>query len=376
MLKLIRQRKNGIAVDFRRGLGWVTLRIKVVDLELRLKVLPSRPRPSTAFHQVSLLGILLSRGAMHRPVRLRRETSVEINDFQPPSPDPADKASLGEEASDRTKTDSDSLSEADKDEADSDDNTHVSDGESSDESPAEDSALKGLSFGALAEAQKQFQPKSRKRKLPDDFEGDDLVSTIAPPLQRTEEREQPRPKPARTSKHAPTVLSSKHQVSRKRDVFDPSPAIKSRDPRFDPTVQASNYDQNAVVKANKNYSFLTSYQAAEILELKSQIKKAKDPGIVADLKQRVMAFENRIRSVESKQRLRDIGQQHKQKEKEMIRTGQKSKPYYLKPGEVKKLAENERLEGMGKKARDKALDRKRKREKSKESRHMPRVRRE
>ena len=313
---------------------------------------------------------------MQRPVQLRREPNVEVDGLHTWSPDPADEASLDEKSSHRTTTGSDSPAEADEDDAESDDGTQDSDGTSSDQAPAEDSTLKGLSFGALAEAQKQFQPKFRKRKLPDDFEGVDQASTDVPPPKETAERAQPRFKPARTSKHAPTVLSSKHQVSRKRDVFDPSPAIKSRDPRFDPTVQASNYDSNSAEKANKNYSFLTSYQAAEILDLKAELKKAKDPSVVADLKQRVMAFENRLRSVESRQRLRDIEKQHKQKEKEMIRTGQKSRPYYLKPGEIKKLAENERLEGMGKKARDKALDRKRKREKSKESKHMPRVRRE
>ncbi|KAI9870177.1 MAG: rRNA biogenesis protein rrp36, partial [Watsoniomyces obsoletus] len=116
--------------------------------------------------------------------------------------------------------------------------------------------------------------------------------------------------------------------------------------------------------------------AEEILDLKAQIKKAKDPDLVAELKHRVMAFENRIRAVEARQRTRDIETQHKQKEKELIRTGQKAKPYYLKPSEIKKLAETERLESMGKKARDKSMKRKQKREKSKESSQMPRVRRE
>ncbi len=313
---------------------------------------------------------------MQGTVQLGRGTGVEVDDFQTSSQEPVGGALPDGQPTDTTASESDSSSQNDMDEAGVDNATPGSVGSSSDSEAAEGPALKGLSFGALAEAQKQFQPSSRKRKLPNDFGEGDQIPKLGPPPPEVEKKEQTRPRPTRQSKHAPTILSSKHQVSRRRDVFEPSLATKSRDPRFDPTVQASNPDQNTVEKANKNYSFLTSYQAAEILELKAQIKKSKSPEVVAELKQRVMAFENRIRSVEAKQRARDIEKQHKQKEKDMIRTGQKTKPYYLKPGEIKKLAENERLEGMGKKARDKALDRKRKREKSKESRHMPRVRRE
>jgi ribosomal RNA-processing protein 36 len=231
---------------------------------------------------------------------------------------------------------------------------------------------KHMSFGALKQAQSELDSQSRKRKLQQDFDAPRKDSTETP----SEESISKKPKESRRSKHAPTILSSKQQVSRKRDVFEPSPGIKSRDPRFDPIVQASNHDRNSVDKANKDYSFLSSYQAAEILDLKSQIKKAKDPNTVAELKKRVMAAENRVRAMEAKLRERDIAKKHKQKEKEAIRTGEKSKPFFLKPGEVKKLAQRERLDSMGAKARDKALQRKRKREKSKESRNMPRARRE
>jgi len=204
------------------------------------------------------------------------------------------------------------------------------------------------------------------------LEGDDIS-------RGNDDREVKKPQlrpPKRTSKHAPVVESTRHAVSRKRTIFEPSPALKARDPRFDPTVLSSNPDRNAAEKANKNYSFLSSYQAAEILDLKSQIKKAKDPDVVAHLKRQVMSIEAKLRSAEARQREKDIMKKHKEKEKEAIKTGHKSKPYYLKTSEVKKLANAERLEGMGKRARDKALARKRKREKSKEARNMPLVRRD
>jgi ribosomal RNA-processing protein 36 len=182
--------------------------------------------------------------------------------------------------------------------------------------------------------------------------------------------------PARTSKHAPAVQSSRHAVSRRRDVFELPVSLKSRDPRFDPTVTASSADRSALDKANKNYSFLSAYQASEILDLKAQIKKSKDPDVIATLKRQVMSLDSKMRAAEAQQRERDIVKRHTQKEKEAIKSGRKSKPYFLKRSDVKREALAEKLESMGKKARDKAMERKRKRVKSKESKGMPKVRRE
>ena len=129
-------------------------------------------------------------------------------------------------------------------------------------------------------------------------------------------------------------------------------------------------------KANKNYSFLSSYQASEILDLKAQIKKSKDPDVIATLKRQVMSLDSKMRAAEGQQRERDIVKRHKQKEKEAIKSGQKSKPYFLKRSDIKREALAEKFDSMGKKARDKAMKRKRKRVKGKESKGMPRVRRE
>lgn len=98
--------------------------------------------------------------------------------------------------------------------------------------------------------------------------------------------------------------------------------------------------------------------------------------MVAQLKRKVMSIESKVKSAQARQRENEIMQQHKRKEKEAIKSGQKSNPYYLREGEVKKMAEQERVGGMSKKARDKAAARKEKREKTKDSRDMPRARRE
>ncbi len=165
-------------------------------------------------------------------------------------------------------------------------------------------------------------------------------------------------------------------MTRKRVIFEPSPAVKFRDPRFDPTVMSTTLDKTASERANKNYSFLSTYQATEILELKSRIKKARDPEVVADLKRQVMSLESKVRSAEARQRENEIRKKHKQHEKEALRQGQKSKPYFLKDADIKKRATEERLQSLGKRARDKAEKRRGKREKGKDARDMPRTRRE
>jgi hypothetical protein len=139
---------------------------------------------------------------------------------------------------------------------------------------------------------------------------------------------------------------------------------------------SANRDRTATDRANKNYSFLTGYQASEILDLKSQIKKATDPDVVAQLKRQVMSMEAKIKSGEARQKENEIKKKHKDAEKAALSAGQKAKPYYLKEADVRKLAKEERLESMGKRAREKSEKRKRKREKGKESRDMPRVRRD
>ncbi|KIW96841.1 uncharacterized protein Z519_02232 [Cladophialophora bantiana CBS 173.52] len=244
----------------------------------------------------------------------------------------------------------------------------------------EEASLGDISFGALAKAQETFNLNPRKRKLAESLEeplsnndGESRAGTFDTRKRAKEAQVDAR---KRTSKHAPAVESARKPVSRKRIIFEPSPSLKSRDPRFDPAVMSANRARNATEKANKNYSFLSTYQADEILQLKAEIKKAKDPDVVADLKRQVMSLESKIRNAEAHRRENEIRKRHKEKEKEALRTGQKSKPYYLKEADIKRLAKEDRLQSLGKKARDKAEKRQRKREKAKEARDMPRVRRE
>lgn len=256
--------------------------------------------------------------------------------------------------------------------------------QSSDESqpqPEEDD-LKDITFGALAEAQARLDPNPRKRKLADR----DGRSESA---EKFTERDRELRKDidytnrgqvkhiSRTSKHAPTAMSSRNPVSRKRAIFSPPPTDKFRDPRFDASVIADTRRDNtsSTQKASHNYAFLSDYQATEVLGLKAQLKKTKDPDQQAQLKRQIMSVEAKLRNAQFQRREAEIRQEHKRKEREAIREGKKARPYYLKHSDLKKQIEQERQDAMGKRARDKSDKRKKKREKTKESRDMPRVRR-
>lgn len=243
----------------------------------------------------------------------------------------------------------------------------------------ETESLKDISFGALAEAQARLNPNPRKRKLADrDVDSTEKVARpdndkwTYDPSSRDKEQ-----KVSRSSKHAPTIISSRNPVTRKREIFSPPPSAKFRDPRFDAAVTADSRRGNtsSTHGASKAYAFLSDYQAKEILEMKAQMKKMKDPDQQAELKRKIMSTEAKLRNAETQRREAEILQAHKRKEKEEIREGKKAKPYYLKPSEVKKQIIQERRDALGKKARDKSDKRKKMREKTKEARDMPRVRR-
>ncbi|KAK6365211.1 rRNA biogenesis protein rrp36 [Exophiala oligosperma] len=304
----------------------------------------------------------MSSALLDRPVQLRHDDG-NGDDFD-------------EEASVQNDSEVDQSADSDSDATGSE---SIDEDDDSSSEPEEDSALKDISFGVLAKAQETFDPRQRKRKY-EEATQDAIADTGKNEEDNFDTRKRSKEAridaPKRSSKHAPVIESARKPVSRKRTIFEPPAAQKFRDPRFDPTVMSANRDRNTAEKVNKNYAFLTQYQAAEILDLKTQIKKAKDPNVVADLKRKVMSLESKVRNAEMRQKEEAIKRRHNQQEKEALRTGQKAKPYYLKEADVRKLAKEERLQSLGKRARDKAEKRRQKREKGKDARDMPRFRRE
>jgi ribosomal RNA-processing protein 36 len=175
------------------------------------------------------------------------------------------------------------------------------------------------------------------------------------------------PEVNRSSKHAPTEISSKKAVSRKREVV---PVVKRehRDPRFEPLV---GYVDDS--KVRKAYSFLDDYREDEMNELKDAIKIAKDEDAKEKLKRALISMESRKRAQARKDKEQEVLDRHRKEEKELVKQGKK--PFYLKKAEQKKRLLLDQYGGLKVKQLDHVIERRRKKVEGKEKKKMPFARR-
>ncbi|KAL5360896.1 rRNA biogenesis protein rrp36 [Aspergillus floccosus] len=306
--------------------------------------------------------------------------SEELSDDGQSDPDDGSHGSLPD-----TDESQDELDDHEQEDDDDDSNDEGDDDDSEeDDNPDDDvkTSLSNISFGALAKAQASLGPKSKRNSKTIDETStasplDDIRARIR------EAREQKRQlssktgdekKPARSSKHAPMVQSSKRAVTRKRTIIEPPAVPKARDPRFDPTVLSKSGRQNPDA-ADKAYAFLDDYRKSELQELKEKYAKTKNATEKEELKRAIRSTSDRLRAIENQKREREILAEHKKKEKQLIREGKKSNPYYLKKSDLKKQVLLKKYENMNSKERMKALERRRKKVASKERKEMPMERR-
>jgi ribosomal RNA-processing protein 36 len=167
----------------------------------------------------------------------------------------------------------------------------------------------------------------------------------------------------RSSKHAPTEISSKKAVSRKREVV-PVPKREFRDPRFEPL---SGFVDEAKVRAA--YSFLDEYREDEIKELKSAIKTARNADAKDKLKRALMSMESKKKAQMRKQKEQEILDNHRKAEKELVKQGKQ--PFYLKKAEQKKRVLLDQFGGLKGKKLDHVIERRRKKQEGREKKKMP-----
>ena len=172
---------------------------------------------------------------------------------------------------------------------------------------------------------------------------------------------------SRSSKHAPAEVSSKKAVSRKREVV-PTKKIDHRDPRFEPL--SGPLDEQ---KIKKKYSFLETYRDSEMAELKTAIRKTKDPDAKEKLKRALLSMESRKRAQQMKEQQQEVLRKHRKEEREKVEQGKK--PFYLKKVEQKKRSLEERFNTLKGKQVDKVIERRRKKMAGRERRGMPEERR-
>lgn len=277
----------------------------------------------------------------------------------------------------------------------SEDDDEDGDEDEDDEEGEEDiqSSLNNISFGALAKAQASLgNPKrssssnTSKPTTSSSSQLDDIRARIREAREKKakedsgstkdkdkKKKDKEEKKEKRSSKHAPAVQSTKHAVSRKRQVVELPNAPKARDPRFDPAVlsRSAGTTRRSSAAMNKAYAFLDEYRASELKELKEQLAKTKDPEQKEKLERAVRSMTDRQRALEDKKREREILAEHKRREKQLIKEGKKSKPWFLKKSDLKREVLVKKYESMGSRERAKALERKRKKVAAKERKEMP-----
>lgn len=238
----------------------------------------------------------------------------------------------------------------------------VSTSDSSSEASVEVTAP--VSFGALAKAQASIGQRERK------------VTTQAIVDDRWEKHEEEERHAgrkdhrdfSRSSKHAPTEISSKKAVSRRREVV-PVAQRQHRDPRFEPlTGEIDN------TKLKKAYAFLDGYRVDEIEELKVAIKKTKDDDVKERLKRELASMESRMKAQMRKDKEQEILHQHRKEEKELVKQGKQ--PYYLKRSEQRQRVLLDRFGDLKGKQLDRVIERRRKKVEGKEKKKLPFTRRD
>ncbi|KAG1467369.1 hypothetical protein G6F56_004452 [Rhizopus delemar] len=167
----------------------------------------------------------------------------------------------------------------------------------------------------------------------------------------------------RENKHRPMEMSSKKAVGRFRSVV-PLQAEKRRDPRFDKL--SGNFNQDLY---EKSYGFLKEYNKSEMEMLKDRIKKERDTDTQENLKMMLTRMVSAEKTDEDKKRKQNLIRERKKQEAELVKQGKK--PFFLKNSEKRKLELMDRYQKMGDKAVDRVLEKRRKKNTTKDRKRLP-----
>ncbi|XP_078446290.1 rRNA biogenesis RRP36-like protein [Wolffia australiana] len=169
----------------------------------------------------------------------------------------------------------------------------------------------------------------------------------------------------RTNKNRPMEISSKAPVKRLREVIQ-APKKEVRDPRFESLCGSLDTDG-----FRKRYGFLFEVELpSEKKKLQAMVRKSKDPSTRNELQQHIDWIDKQLKSAPSKNHDAEILSQHKKKEREAAKQGKR--PFYLKKSDIRerKLVQKyNELKASGK--LDAFLEKKRKRNASKDARLLP-----
>ncbi|GAN07042.1 ribosomal RNA processing protein 36 homolog isoform X1 [Mucor ambiguus] len=226
--------------------------------------------------------------------------------------------------------------------------------------------LAHVSFEQLADLKGKMGEKGfvkdEKKKISKDQILKDLKGAVGK-LKKTNKVKLTKQDMKRESKHRPMEVSSKRAVGRHRDVVQLQ-AEKRRDPRFDKLSGQLNQDL-----FEKSYGFLNDYKKSEMEMLRESIKKEQDEEKQEHMKGLLLKMVSADKQEQERKRKQALLRDRKKQESELVKQGKT--PYFLKRSEKRKLDLMDRYEKLGAKSVDRILEKRRKRNTTKDRKHLP-----
>jgi len=142
---------------------------------------------------------------------------------------------------------------------------------------------------------------------------------------------------------------------------------KSRDPRFDNLSGKYNEDL-----FKKSYKFLSEMEDNEMNMIQEKIKKTKNPLEKEKLTRVYQSLKSKKETEKDKERRQAIKREWRKKEMQRVKEGKK--PYFLKKADLKRMELIDKYKNTKSKSIDKILEKRRKKNASKEHKLMPRKR--
>ncbi|KAI9296277.1 ribosomal RNA processing protein 36 [Neoconidiobolus thromboides FSU 785] len=171
------------------------------------------------------------------------------------------------------------------------------------------------------------------------------------------------------SSSKPAELPANKPVGRFRQVIEVT-SKNLRDPRFDNLSGKFNEDL-----FKKSYSFVNEIKANEMQELKTKVSKTKDPLLKEKFSKQLNAELSKLAAEKQKEDRTILKRKIRSEEKDMVKQGKT--PFYLKKSAIRQLELTQKFNQMkDKKNFDKVIEKKRKRNATKDHKKLPFKRRQ
>ncbi|ORX63863.1 DUF947-domain-containing protein [Anaeromyces robustus] len=233
--------------------------------------------------------------------------------------------------------------------------------------------LSKIPFSQIAKIQqkmgmKEFNKTFSKTSNKSNIIKDEAIKKAKESLKLLKKKREPVAIKKRENKNRPMEISSKKPVSRYREVVEVKKK-KSRDPRFDNLSGKYNEDL-----FKKSYKFLSEMEENEMNMIQEKIKKTKNSLEKEKLNRVYQSLKSKKQTEKEKERRQAIKREWRKKEMQRVKEGKK--PFYLKKADLKRMELIDKYKNTKSKSIDKILEKRRKRNASKEHKLMPRRREE